>query len=595
MSESRPKHVTVSRQGTAKNGQNFLTTRELYFSFIGEHRWIYVLGILTVLITNLTEVMIPRLIQWSIDIVIGKESNSLPKIFVSSQPKESLDRVCIGFYTIMAIGWLMRVLWRQLLARRTHVGGQVLRSRLWDVFRLMPLKTFERFSLGDMINRSTSDVNASRFILGFTLVQSSDIVFFTFLSLIMMFSIDWQLALLCFLVFPIIPFFVVPLSREEYKLHSWAQEKLSSLSDLMTQSLLVVKLQRATALETIWNNKLDEEAKEYTKRRFEVIKTGWKIFPYGASPTIIAYGILITVGVPRIQAGTLSIGEFLAMLSYVLMLQQPLFEMSDCIAEWQKGLSSLHRVVEMLNISPAASHLIPRVEAARSQEAIEAPMLTIKDLNFSFDVNGRAVLRDINLDVNRGGSIGITGTIGSGKTTLLSIISGMEMDYRGQVKIFGHEANKLNRQEISEYVGYVSQTPFLFAGSVRYNLCLDQKFSDEQLWAVLQTVDLAEDFRKSREGLNTRIGEWGINLSGGQRQRMTLARALLRPRPILLLDDCLSAVDAVTEEKILARMHPAVTGQAILWVAHRISTLRLCDQIFILENCELRPFEDGGM
>jgi ATP-binding cassette subfamily B protein len=137
----------------------------------------------------------------------------------------------------------------------------------------------------------------------------------------------------------------------------------------------------------------------------------------------------------------------------------------------------------------------------------------------------------------------------------------------------------------------VPQRAFLFAGSIRYNLQLDQEFSEAELWSVLSLVRLDADVRRFPGGLDTWVGEWGINLSGGQKQRLALARALLRERSMILLDDCLSAVDAVTEEEILRGLRDRLRGTTVIWVAHRMSTLKLCDQVYQLDGGELSPFD----
>jgi ATP-binding cassette subfamily B protein len=139
------------------------------------------------------------------------------------------------------------------------------------------------------------------------------------------------------------------------------------------------------------------------------------------------------------------------------------------------------------------------------------------------------------------------------------------------------------REFVTEQVAVVPQKSFLFAGSIRFNLVLDQEYSDDLLWEILKIVCLDQDIRLLKDGLDTWIGEWGINLSGGQKQRLALARALIRKKPLLLLDDCLSAVDAVTEEKILSNLDEELQGLTVIWVAHRMSTLKKCSQVYGLE------------
>ena len=346
-------------------------------------------------------------------------------------------------------------------------------------------------------------------------------------------------------------------------------------------------MQRATNTDELWQARLRTEARDYAEKRFAVVKTGWRIFPLGALPTLIAYGVLLVFGVRKIGLGTLSVGQFVALLSYVLMLQGPLFDLGDIIAEWQRGFASLSRMVEIFNLQRladlfSAKSLVP--DLARHGATIE-----VHGLDFRFDPGERLILDDINLTIKSGERIGIAGPIGAGKTTLLSLLSGLLDGPEHRILLAGADIQPVARDWLAQHVAMVPQRAFLFAGTLRFNLQLEGEFSDERLWEVLDTVQLAADVRGFEGGLDTWVGEWGINLSGGQKQRLALARALLRVRSILLLDDCLSAVDAVTEEAILRRLDRPLRGITVVWVAHRLSTLRLCDRVFRIEAGVLTP------
>jgi len=550
-------------------------------------RWpFYISGTIALFACSVAEVLIPRFVEWSLDI-IGHDVALIPRWFVRATPLLGLRALVYGLFVVLLIGLIGRIGWRQLLARQTHVAGRDIKVRLWRVLRLLPLRTFHAYPLGDLMNRATGDWNASRAIHGFTVVATLDMIFFSVLSIVSMLSIDLTLTLYCLFIFPFLPYWILKLARREHDLHIIAQEKLSDLSGAVAQALATIRLQRATDTDELWQARLRVEARDYAEKRFAVVKTGWRIFPLGALPTLVAYGVLLVFGVRKIGVGELSVGQFVALLSYVLMLQGPLFDMGDNIAEWQRGFASLERIVEIFNLQRLGDLLSAKVlvpELGRHGASI-----AVRGLDFRFEPEARLILSNLELDIKGGERIGIAGPIGAGKTTLLSLLAGLIQGPEHRIFLAGADIHQVARSWLAEHVAMVPQRAFLFAGTLRYNLQLADAFTDEQLWEVLETVQLAADVRAFVGGLETWVGEWGINLSGGQKQRLALARALLRVRSFLLLDDCLSAVDAVTEEAILRRLDRTLRGTTVLWVAHRLSTLKLCDRVYRMEGGVITP------
>ena len=562
------------------------TAGKLYLGTLRRHWLPYTTGIVALFSCSISEVMIPKFVQWALDLIGGRMS-MLPEWLGAERSVATLNMLILSLLLVLLLGLLGRFGWRQLLARQTHVSGRDLKVHFWQVLRHLPLATFHEYSLGDLMNRATGDWNATRAIHGFTLVQSLDLIFFSVLSIASMIAIDWKLALACLVILPFLPRTIFKLARRERDQHEVAQDKLGELSDAVTQSLSTIRLQRATHSEALWEERLHREAREYSERRFAVVKTGWKIYPLAALPTLGAYAVLLYWGVHLVQIGQLSIGQFVAMQSYVLMLQGPLADMGDCIAEWQRGFASFGRMVEIFNLQALAERFLGKNALPEDQ----SPRLSVNHLTFSYDDKSRQVLKDVTLHVAPGEHIGIFGPIGAGKSTLLAVSAGLVEVAPGFVSLAGVDVHDLDRTWLAQHVTMVPQRAFLFAGSIRYNLELDQEFSEAELWRVLSLVRLDADVRSFPGGLDTWVGEWGINLSGGQKQRLALARALLRERSMILLDDCLSAVDAVTEEEILRGLRDRLRGATVIWVAHRMSTLKLCDQVYQLDAGVLSPFD----
>jgi ATP-binding cassette subfamily B multidrug efflux pump len=565
-----------------------LTAASLYRKALLESKGVYLFGTFTLLVTSVTEVLMPKFVQWSIDLIGGK-TDTLPQKLHGASTLASLHNIVIVMACAMFIGFLGRIGWRQLLARQTHLVGRRIKIDFWDALCRLPVREFQRWSLGDLMNRATGDWNVTRSIHGFTVVLTLDLIFFTILAVISMFLIDVQMTLACLIVFPFLPRVITRIARKEHDLHAIAQNKLGDLSDKISQALSTIRMQRATNSGQLWQKGLAGEARDYANKRFEVVKTGWRIFPLGAFPTLVAYGVLLVWGVHKIHIGALTIGEFVALQSYVLMLQGPLFDMGDCIAEWQTGFASFKRIVEVLRMKTLGDQFNARAKVA--DNTLKGPLLAVKGLNFTFPESERKILTGINLTIGAGARVGILGSIGSGKSTLMSLIAGLVDPPPGTMFLQGVDLVEAKREFVTDLVAVVPQKSFLFAGSIRFNLMLDQDYSDEKLWKTLETVCLDQDIRLLKEGLDTWIGEWGINLSGGQKQRLALARALIRKKPLLLLDDCLSAVDAVTEERILTNLDRELHGLTVIWVAHRMSTLKKCSEIYEMDAGQLTALQ----
>lgn len=558
-----------------------------------KRRWpSYAIGLTMMVMTALTEVLVPKFVQWVLDDLVAFQ-----KTGVADTGRFHL--LIGGLITCAVLGMIGRWGWRQFLARQTHIAGYNLKNRIWNTLRYQPLHTFHQFPLGDLMNRSTADWNKSRFIHGFTMVLTLDMVLLTILGIGFMLYVNLELALLSLMIVPFLPPFVIRISKKEYELHGKAQDKLSDLTSLISQVIMTVRVLRSTGSEERWREKLNEKASTYADAQFKTIKTGWQIFPFGVLPTIFAYGILLSYGIHKIREGSLTIGEFVAMQSYVLILQVPLFELGQVISEWQTGFASLERVVTILKLKkPGTESPVEMVDTQVSVEAANttpadakaedaAIALEAKNLSYSYPDDNKNAVDNVSFSLKSGEKIGITGKIGSGKSTLIHLVSGLLAGYRGHIGLFGQPLTSLPRTKVTKDIVIVPQNSFLFAGTLRFNLCLDQDYDDEVLLDILDTVQFSSSLDAMPDGLDSMLGEWGINLSGGQKQRVALARALLRPSKVLLIDDALSAVDSETEHHILANLKSRFRHKTIIWAAHRKSTLVLCDRTFEMSDGQL--------
>lgn len=531
-----------------------------------QRKGLYAIGCFSVAITNLADIMVPKSIQWIIDHFVQTSTMYMTGFWV-----------LLGTYVGQFIA---RFVWRITLARETHLTEAQMKSLLWDRIRFLPEKVLQqRLTVGELMNVGAGDLRTARFVFGFTLVGTTDFLFLLIFALIAMFLIDVELSLAALAVMPLVPFAINRLAKLEHKFHTEAQERLSDLTDASSQAVSTIRLQRVSQTGIYWTQKLLESARRYQGSRFRVLKNEISFIPNTGIAPLVSYAVLLFYGAQKVFSGELTIGAFVAMQSFIFIVQGPLIELGYVISEWQRGFASLRRYLEVLNeneeplLRRGGEVLTPRPE-----------VFSVQSLTFAHDGAAHPLIRDLNLELKQGERLGIMGPVGSGKTTLIRILAGFNRDYQGSVRIFGTEIKQAEHHSLRKTLACVPQKAFLFADTLRNNVQLELELTDEELWHYLELAGLADDVRKFPNGLDTALGEWGINLSGGQKQRLTIARALASKASVLLFDDCLSAVDTVTEDKILRNLDLHFKDQTLVWVAHRRSTLKYCTKIIEMET-----------
>lgn len=535
------------------------------------------------------QVLSTRLTGWVIDFF--QSEDAIPSRLTPFENKEDnflfLFSVLLASRVLLTIG---RYGWRMTLARKTHLASSMLKRKLWENARWFKQKDLqEKFTKGVLMNASTSDVNSARFIYGFTIVGFLDVIFLGAISLFAMCAISIKLTLYALSVLVLIPFMVKKLSRLEIERYRLSQETLGKFNDLVTQCISSVRLQRLTQTGKFWIQKLMDEAQEYRKVRLKAIFTSLKYYPVMGGTSVLSYVVLFIIGMNFVFDGSISVGDFVATQGLILLVQDPLLELGYVISDWKKSTTSLkrlndiyvHEKEEFLATQKKSNIEIVKSNGSKPVYAFEVSSLSFKypELDQEIVTPSRELFHAFDCQIEHGTRLGITGAIGTGKTTFVKILAGLERAHEGEMLFHGKDFNSYHHDHIRKSIAIVPQRPFLFASNIRENLQMGRNLTDDQIWRYLNLAGLDRDVEDFEHKLDTPLGEWGINLSGGQKQRLTLARALSMESDHLILDDCLSAVDTVTEEKILDNLDNYLKGKTIVWVAHRQSTLKKCDRI----------------
>ncbi len=561
-----------------KDVQRLKNASLVFITVLKNHRKTYLIGMGAVLMTNLGEVSQAHLIGQLLDVLNHK--NSFFGTYYSLSRENDFLFLAVLYTFIHLLMYIGRVGWRWFLGRQTSKSHTWLREIIWDWSRLLPIGTFkQRWTKGHWMNLSSSDTNETKMLFGFVLVGLFDAIFLGGLALISLFKIDYRMSLACFLFFVGMPFFVRWLTDLEVKYYKRGQKFLDQFNELVGHSVETIRLQRLTSTGEKWTQQLLLSAKRVRDSRYKTISTSLLFIPVMSVTKILSYLVLFLWGVGRVRDGHLSVGEFVTFQGLVVLIEGPFSELGFVLSDVRRALSSLERIHNFTQ-EPMDLALNQRPELPLGNHNVDNVIVELKNLSYQYYDADEVLFKNIDLQLRPGDRLGIKGKIGSGKTTLLELIAGLKGDYLGEVSLFDHDLKKFSQKQLREVISLVGQRPFIFSGTIKSNICLDRDYSEEEIWQSLELAQMANDVRGMAQGLDTTIGEWGINLSGGQKQRLTLTRSLIRRPKILLLDDCLSAVDAVTEEKILSGLNGQLLGQCIVWVAHRDSTLKYCHNVW---------------
>jgi ATP-binding cassette subfamily B protein len=324
---------------------------------------------------------------------------------------------------------------------------------------------------------------------------------------------------------------------------------------------------------------------EYQVRNMDLARLRGLVHPIMGGISGMTILVVLWYGSVRVISGNLMIADVVAFIAYLNVLAWPTAAFGWMLALLERGKASMERIEEIFKVEPAIADPPSPVPIPDSREGIE-----FRNVWFTYDgkTNGEAALKNINFHLPRGQKLGIVGRTGAGKTSLVQLIPRLYDVSSGEIRIGGQDIRTVSLSDLRRTLGYVPQDAFLFSTSLRSNLAYGQDgATDEAVEKAVRTARLDQDVESFIQGLNTIVGERGVALSGGQKQRATLSRAILFDSPFLILDDCLSSVDAQTEKEILEEFKDLLKEKTTIIISHRISAVKEADEILVLDDGEV--------
>jgi ATP-binding cassette subfamily B protein len=454
-----------------------------------------------------------------------------------------------------------------------------LRNDYFAQLERLPLQFFQRHHTGDLMARATNDLGAVRMLCGPAIMYAANTVFAAAGALFFMVRIHGRLTVLALAAMPVVAFATRLFGDRIHRHFEKVQAQFADLSTRAQESFAGVRVVRAYAQEGAEQEAFAELNRRYVEANRRLVLWSAAFHPLLQALVGLGFVAVLGYGGRLTQQGSISVGEFVTFNLFLGKLVWPMIAIGWVINLVQRGSASLERMQDVLAATPSIRDQEPLVELGAVRGEIRC-----ERLDFSYD-EGAPVLHGLELEIPAGSTIAVVGRTGAGKSTLLSLLPRLLDPPPGTLFIDGVDVRRARLAELRAAIAMVPQESFLFSASLRDNIAFGRPQSSAgEIEEAARVAGLEGDLETLPVGLDTVIGERGITLSGGQKQRVALARALLRRPRILLLDDCLSAVDTQTEERILRRLREVFVGRTVVMVSHRISTVALADQIIVLDG-----------
>jgi len=495
-------------------------------------------------------------------------------------PADAIVRLAAWLAGIGIVSGVLRYYSRVLVFNAAREIEYEMRNDLFAHLQRLPQSFFLTWRTGDLMSRCVNDLNSVRTLLGPGLLSVVQTPLLYVGALAMMFWMDWQLALLVLVPYPLFVQFARVFGRGLHRWNIEVQEGLGELSNQLQETISGISVVKTHAMEDITRDRFAKSNEQLFHRQLKLVRVS------GAMPAIIgllpslAMLIILWVGGAKILVGRMTTGEFFTFAMLIYQLTFPTFILGWVFSLIQRGAAAMQRIDEVLTVEPSIADRPDAVDLERLRGEIE-----FRNLTFRYpSLEREPALCDVSLRVPAGTTLGIVGPIGSGKSTLASLIPRLFEVDDGCVFIDGIDVNRIKLQALRSNIAMVPQDSFLFSLSLAENIAYGLPDMDPKRVAqAVERAQLTKDLTEFPHGLATIVGERGVMLSGGQRQRTALARALALDPSILILDDTLSSVDAATEQAIQRSLAEVFAGRTVICISHRISSVRDCDQIVVLE------------
>ena len=549
--------------------------RHPFWILIRPHWKRYVIGLVSLIMVDAINVVLPLVVRDAIDALIPKDMNRV--LWAGG--------FYIGLMLFQAVG---RYLWRVYLIGTSHTVATQLRFDLYGHFQRLPLQYYQKVRTGDLMSRATNDIESVRMALGPGILVAVDAALMFLLIVPVMFYLSWKLALFAFAFYPIVPFLTAKLGDRIDEIFELLQRKMSQLSAHAQESFGAIRLIKSLVLESKVYDRFWRLSKEYEKDGVILAKYQAVFSPTLTLLTSLGTFLILLWGGLDVMQGALTLGTFVAFQRFVVQLSWPMEAVGWAVTMAKEGKSAHRRLNEILHSPQVVDVLSERVV-----KPVRAEQLSISELSYAYG-NGDGTADSFSLKLSdlyleKGTKVGLVGPVGSGKSTLFNLILRLYEPNPGSIYFEGRDVTAIPLPELRAKIASVEQQVFLFSERIWANIALGSgsRVSKAAAIAAAEVACISDEVLELENGFETFLGERGVNLSGGQKQRIALARALAREPDLLLLDDCFSAVDVDIENRIIENFFSKYQNLSVCFSSHRLSVMPRMDEIWLIHQGQI--------
>jgi len=541
-----------------------------------KYKWHFLLGILFTIISNYFGVRMPLFVKSTVDSLMSN-------VKIDSINDALLVSLKIGgIYMLLSIakGFFLFLMRQTIIVMSRHIEYD-LKNEIYNQYQNLDLSFYKKNNTGDLMNRISEDVSHVRMYLGPGVMYSINLVVLFTLVVYQMIAISPVLTALVLIPLPIMSYLIYKVSAKMNLLSKKVQEEQSLLSTIAQESFSGMRVIKAYGQQKSVGDKFENAANMYKSKSMRLVIVNALFIPTILFLIGLSTLLSIYIGGNMSFNNEISLGGIVAFIFFVNNLTWPFASIGWVTSLIQRAAASQQRINEFLSVKTNTNEVIEDTLFKFENE------ISFNNVSYTYQNTGIHAIKNISFVIPKGETFAIIGKTGSGKSTILSLLLRQLNPNSGAIKLDTCNFDKIETNGFKNALGVVPQEVFLFSDSIGNNIKFGSNnpiVSKERLDEVCETADILNTINKLEDGYETILGERGVNLSGGQKQRLSIARALLRSPEILVLDDCLSAVDTETEDKILKELQKEKTSRTTIIVSHRISTIRNAKHIIVIDD-----------